>query len=266
MHSLREERYFFIARNFRKTAGFTLVELIAIIVILSVLASIGTGFVVRVTDSYQSTQSRALLVNTARLAIERMTRELRISLPYSARIVNSGNCIQFVPVMAGGFYLEPVPDTANGAPGSSGVAASPVIVTGTPGFITIGAMGAADIYGVATGSKATFSGFNNGRVTFSTKVWDRNSISRRFYLVSTSQAFCVIGTELRAYENIAINVDTFATGSTYTVLARNVTLADPFTLQSGAENRNSRVGISLNFSANKEIVKYTQGVNIRNVP
>jgi MSHA biogenesis protein MshO len=52
-------------------SGFTLIELITVIVILSILASIGTGFVVKATDSYQRTQTRALLVNTARQALER---------------------------------------------------------------------------------------------------------------------------------------------------------------------------------------------------
>lgn len=255
-----------VAENPPRVNGFTLVELIAVIVILSVLATIGTGFVVRATESYQSTQSRALLVNTARLALERVTRELRVSLPFSARVVNNGNCVQFIPVIAGGFYLDKVPDTANGAPATTGVDASPTVVAGIPNFIVIGAMGAADIYGATTGSRAMFSGFVNGRATFPSKVWERNSPNRRFYLVNNSQAVCVVGTELRLYENININAATFATGNTFSILARNVTLADAFTLQSGAENRNNRVSISLNFSANKETVKYVQGVNIRNVP
>ena len=57
--------------------GFTLIELITVIVILSILATIGANFVVQATESYQRTQTRALLVNTARQAMERMTRQLR---------------------------------------------------------------------------------------------------------------------------------------------------------------------------------------------
>src|SRR6188768_3006752 len=91
-------------------SGFTLIELITVIVILSILASIGTGFVVSATESYQRTQTRALLVNTARQALERMTRQLRIALPYSVRITNNGSCIEFMPIAAGGNYLEPVAD------------------------------------------------------------------------------------------------------------------------------------------------------------
>ncbi|MGV8836048.1 type II secretion system protein, partial [Cellvibrio sp.] len=56
-----------------RSAGFTLIELIAVIVLLSILATIGTGFVVKATESYQRTETRALLVNTARQALERMT-------------------------------------------------------------------------------------------------------------------------------------------------------------------------------------------------
>src|SRR5688572_29003240 len=98
----------------KKGAGFTLVELIAVIVILSIVASIGTGFVVKTTEAYQRTQSRALLVNTSRQAIERMTRQLRVALPYSIRILNGGACTEFMPISAGGNYFSPVPDTVNG--------------------------------------------------------------------------------------------------------------------------------------------------------
>src|SRR6187431_2626926 len=93
--------------------GFTLIELITVIVILSILASIGTGFVVKASESYQRTQTRALLVNTARQALERMTRQLRIALPYSVRITNNGNCAEFMPIAAGGHYFDPVPDAEN---------------------------------------------------------------------------------------------------------------------------------------------------------
>lgn len=110
----------------REANGFTLIEMIAVIVILSIVATIGTGFVVRTTEAYQRTQTRALLFNTSRQALERMTRQLRISLPYSVRLTNNGTCIEFMPIAAGGNYFDPVPDQQNLAPATANIPASPV--------------------------------------------------------------------------------------------------------------------------------------------
>ncbi len=92
--------------GFKKfTGGFTLIEMIAVIVILSILAAMGGTFVVESTKSYQSSQTRTRLVNTGRQAIERMSRQLRIALPYSVRLTNSNQCIEFMPIASGGNYL-----------------------------------------------------------------------------------------------------------------------------------------------------------------
>ena len=252
----------------KNASGFTLVELIAVIVILSIVASIGTGFVVKTTEAYQRTQARALLVNTSRQAIERMTRQLRIALPYSIRILNSGTCVEFMPIAAGGNYFSQVPDAVNGAVATISIPASPVVVDfGTPRHLTIGAMQPTEIYGANVGSRATYSGYASGRLELSaTKLWLRNSINRRYYLLDNPQAFCVISSELRFYSNLALT-DTLSppTGS-FDILARNVTVAAPFSLQNGAENRNTRINISLAFAQNGETINYTQGVLIRNVP
>ncbi len=53
----------------RSERGFSLIELITVVVVLAVVATIGTGFIVSATESYRQTQARALLVNTGRQAV-----------------------------------------------------------------------------------------------------------------------------------------------------------------------------------------------------
>lgn len=245
--------------------GFTLVELIAVMVILSIIATIGVGFVVRATESYQSTQTRALLVNTARQSIERMTRQLRGALPYSVRLTNSDQCLQFMPIAAGGNYFEPVPDQQNNAAPSASVIASPVVVDfGTARYVAIGAMSADEIYGPAPLSLATYAG---GALTLaSAKRWLRNSINKRFYLLDNAQAFCLVGNELRFYHGITPQVTNVNLTDDFDILARDVSSGSPFQLASGSENRSARVTIALDFTRGGETVNYTQRVLIRNVP
>lgn len=255
-----------IASHEYSANGFTLIELIAVIVILSILATIGTGFVVKTTDAYQRTQTRALLVNTARPALERMTRQLRIALPYSVRATNGGTCLEFMPIAAGGNYFDPVPDATNLAPARNTIPASPVVIDfGTARHVTIGAMSAAEIYGAAPVSRA---GYSSGSIVLNAPMsWRRNSINKRYYLLDEPQAFCLVNNELRFYFGIDVTNDpNINLGTNFNIIARNVSLGAPFSLTAGSENRNTAINISLNFSSAGETINYTQRVLIRNVP
>jgi MSHA biogenesis protein MshO len=252
-------------------SGFTLIELISVMVILSIISLIGVGFVVNTTESYQRTQTRALIANTARQALERMTRQLRGALPYSVRITNAGQCVQFMPILQGGHYVDPVPDQQNNAAGVNSIAASPVPanITNTH-YLAIGAMNAAEIYGASPGSLAGYAGYLNGNLRLSAaKQWRRNSINKRFYILDRAQAFCLVGNELRFYSDINPQDSAVTLTAASDILARNLAIppnAAPFSLANGSENSNALVTIALDFSSGGETVNYTQGVFVRNVP
>jgi MSHA biogenesis protein MshO len=249
--------------------GFTLIELITVIVILAVLASIGTGFVVRTMESYQSTQNRALLMNTARPALERMTRQLRGALPYSVRLINGGQCLEFMPIAAGGNYLSPVPDQVNGASPSNTIAVSPHTVEfGTAEYVSIGAMASNELYGGGAGSIAKYGAASTATTLKlnGAMKWLRNSINQRFYLLDNPQAFCVIAAELRFYEGLNQNQNSPSLSGNYSLLGKGVTSTQPFSLQMGSENRNTRIDINLTFSSQAESIDFNQRVMIRNVP
>lgn len=251
-------------------SGFTLIELIAVVVILSIVAVMGTQFVVSSTQNYDSTRTRSLLVNTGRQAIEQMSRQLRIVLPYSVIVNASGTCVKFMPIAAGGNYIGQVPDTANGAALSSTINVSPFTVEyGTAQFVSIGAMSSAEIYAASPLSLATLSAAGGGSLTLAgAKRWQRNSINRRFYLLNSPQAFCLVGSELRFYGNQSATSDAVNTAGSFDLMARDVVAGPgaPFSISAGSENRNSLVLISLGFTKSGEQVNFAHEVMIRNVP
>ncbi len=251
--------------------GFTLIEVISVIVILSILAVLGGKFVVDSTKSYQSTQTRSRLVNTGRQAIERMSRQLRVALPYSVRITNvspSTACVEFMPIASGGNYINAVADSVNGVTlPSATINVSPhTIDFGTAQYVSIGAMSSAELYESPT-SRATLSSRNANTLTLSApKTWLRNSINQRFYLLDFPQAFCIVANQLRFYENQDATTANVNIGSAHSILADNVAATSIFSTSAGSENRNVNVLFNIVFTRNGESVAFNQSVMIRNVP
>lgn len=248
--------------------GFSLIELITVVVILSIVAVIGTNFIISSTENYQTTQTRALLVNTGRAALERMTRQLRLALPHSVRVTNDGNCVQFLPIAGGGTYLNAVPDQNNGAPASGSISTSiHQVEFGFAEYLSIGALTSNELYGADPASLETVTAQNSTQVSFAGKVWARNSLGRRFYLLDSPQAFCLFGDELRFYEELDITSNNVNAGNNYDLLSRNAQAAgNPFELSSGSEDRNVNVTLRIGFSEGGESMNFDQKVFIRNVP
>lgn len=100
-------------RRFPRQYGFTLVEMVVVIVVLGAISAGTAMYIVRSMEAYSDTVRRDQLTSTARIAVEKMTRELRNALPNSIRVDNSGgtHCIEFFPVQSGSSY-ESVPRTA----------------------------------------------------------------------------------------------------------------------------------------------------------
>lgn len=84
--------------------GFTLVELVIVIVIAGILAVGSVQFVGQATQGYSDAADRQQLATIGWIASEKITRELRNALPNSIRLSAVDTCIEFVPVTGGSHY------------------------------------------------------------------------------------------------------------------------------------------------------------------
>lgn len=86
--------------------GFTLIELIMVIVLIGALASIASIFIVNPVEGFMDSQRRGELVDIAETALQRVAREIRDAAPNSVRLANNGTQfgIEFLSTVTGGRY------------------------------------------------------------------------------------------------------------------------------------------------------------------
>jgi MSHA biogenesis protein MshO len=83
--------------------GFTLVELIMVIVLMGVIGGIMSVFMKGPIDAYFSSGRRAALTDVADTTLRRIARDLHRALPNSIR-TSGTNCLEFIPTKTGGRY------------------------------------------------------------------------------------------------------------------------------------------------------------------
>lgn len=94
--------------------GFTLVELIVVIVITGIIAATIVVFVRPALDAYTDTRARSDLSDQADTALRRIVRDVRTAVPNSIRMPNA-QCFELVPSIGGGRYRQG-PDVTNDSP------------------------------------------------------------------------------------------------------------------------------------------------------
>ncbi|MCC2608029.1 PilW family protein [Planctobacterium marinum] len=95
-------------------AGFTLVELIAVIVILGIVSLGVTNFMGNSTQMYVDTAERDDILAKSRYTVERLNRAIRYALPNSIRVAANkppgqdvnAHCLEFFPIEWSTFYLS----------------------------------------------------------------------------------------------------------------------------------------------------------------
>jgi len=97
----------------RRQGGFSLIELVMVIVIGGILAVTVAGFIVKPMEGYLDLTRRARLVDIAETALRRITREIRLAVPNSIRVDPSGRAIEILRMVDAGRYRAQ-PDALGG--------------------------------------------------------------------------------------------------------------------------------------------------------
>jgi MSHA biogenesis protein MshO len=264
--------------------GFTLVEMIVVIVITGIIGAVVAVFIRRPVESYVDAARRGELSDIADTALRRITRDVRSALPNSIRITTAGNVtyLEYLQTSGGARYRA--------APDSAGAGDALDFVAADASFDVIGTMPALAagnsivIYNLSpTGSTANaYSGDNRGTYSSNTattitlspaKLFPFQSPAKRFQVVEHAVTYACDplpagAGSLRRYWNYGIVNPQPAppTGGSNALLATSITGCSFTYTASGATARTGILALDLRISEGGETVRLFQQAHVTNVP
>ncbi|MEE4245310.1 MAG: type II secretion system protein [Kangiellaceae bacterium] len=261
--------------------GFTLIELVLVILIVSILSVSFVGLFTDTAESYLQSDARLQMTSSARIAVERIGREVREAMPNSIRVNGANNCVEFVPIVAATRYTQ-LPTTS---PDTSITVVEPDVANNISGlntanlFVLVIPLNINEVYNTAVGHVATVTGFtklggNLTEVTINSARFNRRSPGDRIFFVRQPVSFCGDGNNLSRYDNYGFNIGQPAPAAMgpANLILDQVLLNDGaaainlFTYNSGTLNRSAVLNINFRLAGRNESIKVEHEVHVRNFP
>ena len=263
--------------------GFTLVELVMVIVIMGVIGGMVSVFMKSPIDAYFASARRAALTDVADTAVRRMARDLRKALPNSVRNPNN-QCLEFIPTKTGGRYRTEeitagdnsslnfgAADTQfnmlginNALPADQRIAAGDVIAVYNLGITDADAYNQ-DNTATVVGMPGESGSPLETTIAISSKLFLLASGSNRFHVIPQGEnviAYVCTGGNLRRTVRAFSASACPASGA---ILAMNVSSCN-FVFNDSDLQRNALVQLGFTLTESGESVNLYQEVHVNNTP
>lgn len=265
--------------------GFSLVELVTVIIILGILATSISSFLRFGTQSYTDASDREELIGSARFLIERLNREVRYALPNSLRTIgNNEQCLEFMPIDQSVVYLD-IPVAPETSSNSISVLMLDSPLSSSTSYVSVYALNSSDIYRRQSGVIEKFSSVVSANdkaqpsiINFSSNVlFNAESPTNRLYFIGGPISYCLENKVVYRYEgyddgdyNISTGIP--GTSATRVMMAEyieNFSLSEnivPFQTIPATLQRNGLVLVQFKFVRNLEEIVFSNEIQVPNVP
>jgi MSHA biogenesis protein MshO len=264
----------------RQAKGFTLIELIMVIVIVGILSTVTTDIFMLPVKSYLDLERRTTLVDTAEAALRRMQRDIRRALPNSIRITHSGAVIELIHTSGGGRYRAQLASDGSGDLLDFVNTDSRFDIIGSLATSPVGEL---VIYNLGSLSADAYDGNNRAAIDNTStvdlmvlspaKLFPFQSPQQRFFIVDTPITYSCDNGELRRYDNsidasyvIASAAPVLASLS-YKLQAKAKIISCTFSYNTGTVTRAGLVTMEISITDESgESAKLIHQVHVDNVP
>jgi MSHA biogenesis protein MshO len=267
-----------------KNSGFTLMELIIVIIIMGVMSVGIAGFIKLSTQTYLNVTERDELLANARFAVERLNREVRNALPNSIRTDNNvtTNCLEFVPIKTSTVYTqiavapEPITNTIAVIPFKISDSVDYNCSNGCGDIVIVYPLDVVEVYQVHSDTTGKAFEIESYLATDRSEIelkqiatFTEDSPTNRAYIVNSPVSYCLNGSTLKRYVGYGFSVLqplTPTTGSN-SLMAENIDFSSSsFTVFEASLQRNAVIQIKLDFSRDGEQVVFDNAIHINNIP
>jgi len=266
-----------------REAGFTLIEMIIVIVITGIIAAVVAVFLRAPVEGYFDSARRAKLTDTADTALRRMARDLRLALPNSVRV--SGSAVEFLETRTGGRYraesdggATPADELDFTTTDSSFDFLGSLSSTPVAGeLVVVYNLGIADANAYAGDNTSSITSVAGNTISINAKRFPFESPAKRFQVVSGPVSYVCAGAGLNASGNgtgtlrrywgysITAGQNVPPAGGSNALLTDRVRSCS-FVYTQGVTARSGLLSMQLQITENNESVSLYHEVHVPNVP
>lgn len=236
-----------------KTLGFTLIELVIVIIVLSAIGIATSSYIATGVGIYTDISERDSELSSTRFVMERLRRDILNALPNSLVVSDDAQCLTFTPIIKSTVYGYNFPiSPLNTSSGSIATIDDYTFTAGDKAVIYL-----LDENELSSDKVQAISGVDSETMTFANTVsFPLNSPSKRLYIIQDSYSYY-----FNSSDELVLANNCFSTGS---VMANDI--QGEFDVAQATLQRNglAKVTFMLNFDGQEVPIEQTLHVN--NVP